>query len=282
MCQPNFLYYFRNFAIILETTMEHFADIKGVHLHFKDSGNPSGKPVVIMHGWGCRIDTVASIANALSDSRRVISVDLPGHGKSSEPPLLDNGQPWGVEEYADCIELLIKSLGLQSPALIGHSYGGRISIILGSRMPVEKIVLVDSAGIKPKRKLSYYRKVYTFKAIKKLLPLIVGKKRAARIIENRRAKSGSSDYRNASPVMRMVMSKSVNQDLRKFMPEIKAPTLLVWGEKDTATPLSDAKIMQSLIPDAGLVSFPEAGHYSFLDNPAHFKAVVRSFLIIQQ
>lgn len=258
--------------------MEHFADINGVRLHFSDTGNPGGKPVVLMHGWGCEIATVASIAKALEDTRRVISIDLPGHGKSGEPPQLPDGKPWGVEEFADCVEALADSLGLDNPDLIGHSYGGRVAIVIGSRRPVGKIVLVDSAGIKPRRKLKYYLKVYSFKAQKRLLPLLVGKKRAAKIIEKRRAKAGSADYNNASPMMRMVMSRSVNQDLKHLMPLISASTLLIWGENDTATPLSDAKTMERLIPDAGLVSFKGAGHYSFLDNPAQFKAVVRSFL----
>lgn len=258
--------------------MEQFADINGVRLHYTDTGNPEGRPVVLMHGWGCSADTVASIASALADTRRVISVDLPGHGKSGEPSLLSDGRPWGVEEYAECVENLINSLGLKAPALIGHSYGGRVAIVIGSQKEVEKIVLIDSAGIKPKRKLSYYWKVYRFKAFKKLLPLFVGKVKASEIIEKRRAKAGSADYRNSSPMMRKVMSRSVNQDLRHLLPKIMAPTLLVWGENDTATPLADGKLMESLIPDAGLVTFKGAGHYSFLDNPVQFRAVVRSFL----
>ncbi|MDR1671718.1 MAG: alpha/beta hydrolase, partial [Alistipes sp.] len=86
------------------------------------------------------------------------------------------------------------------------------------------------------------------------------------------------DYNAASPVMRGTMSKVVNEDLRRFMPLIQAPTLLVWGSEDTATPIGDAKIMERLIPDAGLVTFPGAGHYSFLDRPAQFAAVLDSFL----
>ena len=62
-----------------------------------------------------------------------------------------------------------------------------------------------------------------------------------------------------------------------MLKDIKASTLLVWGEKDTATPLRDARIMEKNIPDAGLASFPDAGHYSFLDAPGQFAAVVRSF-----
>jgi pimeloyl-ACP methyl ester carboxylesterase len=70
----------------------------------------------------------------------------------------------------------------------------------------------------------------------------------------------------------------VNEDLKQVMPKIACPTLLIWGENDTATPLSDAKEMEKLIPDAGLVSFPGCGHYSFLDNPYQFASVLRSFI----
>ena len=110
------------------------------------------------------------------------------------------------------------------------------------------------------------------------MPLIYGKERAQQRIDAMRAKRGSSDYNNASPMMRAILSKVVNEDLKEKMPLIKAPTLLIWGENDTATPLRDAKIMEKLIPNAGLVSFPGCGHYSFLDNPFQFAAVLRSFL----
>lgn len=78
--------------------------------------------------------------------------------------------------------------------------------------------------------------------------------------------------------MRAIMSRVVNEDLTNLLPEIKAPTLLIWGEKDTATPMRDARLMQKLIPDAGLVSYPEAGHYSYLARPAQTQAVIQSFL----
>ena len=258
--------------------MDAFAVIDGLKIHYTDTGNAAGKPVVLMHGWGCDVSTVASVADAIGHNHRVISIDLPGHGQSDEPSLLPDGSPWGVYEYANAVEKLMNKLDISNASLIGHSYGGRVAIILGSRMPVEKIVLVDSAGIKPKRPLSYYRKVYTFKLLKKLLPLILGKKKGNELIEKRRGKAGSADYRNASPMMRMVMSKSVNQDLRHLLPSIKAPTLLIWGENDTATPLADGRLMEKLIPDSGLVSLEGAGHYSFLDNPSRFKAIINVFL----
>lgn len=143
------------------------------------------------------------------------------------------------------------------------------------------MVLVDAAGIKPKRSLKYYIKVYSFKTAKKILPILLGKENGEKAIQAWRGKAGSSDYRNSSPVMRAVMSRCVNEDLKNVMPSIKASTLLIWGENDTATPLSDAQTMEKLIPDAGLVSWPGCGHYSFLDNPGGFRAVIRSFLIAE-
>lgn len=108
--------------------------------------------------------------------------------------------------------------------------------------------------------------------------LFLGKEKAEQRLDARRAKAGSSDYANATPMMRRILSKVVNEDLSDRLSSIQAPTLLIWGENDTATPLADAKKMEKLIPDAGLVSFPGCGHYSFLDNPAQFAAVLRSFL----
>lgn len=253
--------------------MENDIEIDGMRLHYEVTGPESGNPVLIMHGWGCDHTTVRSIAKGIDREMRVYNVDLPGHGESQEP-----STAWGVEEFTAMIEKFISVLRLEDPVLIGHSFGGRISILLSSRNRISRVILVDSAGIKPHRKLKYYLKVYSFKTAKKLLPVICGKNRGVRIIDAWRGKAGSADYRNSSPMMRAVMSRCVNEDLKSVMPSIKASTLLIWGEDDTATPLSDAKTMERLIPDAGLVSFPGCGHYSFLDNPRQFRAVVRSFL----
>lgn len=252
--------------------MDKTIDIDGVRLHYRDSGEENLSPVIIMHGWGCNLDTVASIENIFKGKMRVINVDLPGHGNSSEPPSI-----WGVEDFTSMMEKFISRLNLKKPSLVGHSFGGRISILLSSRGDVEKVLLVDAAGIKPKRSLSYYWKVYSFKTMKNIILLLFGKKKGSEIVDKMRSKKGSADYRNSSPRMRAIMSKCVNEDLKFAMPSIKAPTLLIWGEEDTATPLSDAKTMEKLIPEAALVSFPGCGHYSFLDNPFGFKAVVSSF-----
>ena len=245
--------------------------IDGVKVHYRVSGE--GSPVVLMHGWGCNLTTVASIEAIAAEQHRVINIDFPGFGESDEPPTV-----WGVEEYTSVVETLCKAENVERPILIGHSFGGRVAILMGSRDDIDKIILVDAAGIRPRHSLKWYVKVYSFKAGKFLTRLVLGKKRAEKRIEAMRRRAGSSDYSNATPRMRAILSKVVNEDLTDRLTLIKASTLLIWGENDTATPLSDAKTMEHLIPDAGLVSFPACGHYSFLENPRQFAAVVRSFI----
>lgn len=245
--------------------------VNGIKLHAEVSG--SGAPLLLMHGWGCDHTTVRSIAATAALTNRVYNIDFPGFGASPEPD-----EVWGVEEYTALVEAFARQEGLERPVLVGHSFGGRVAILMASRTSVSKVVLVDAAGIKPRRSLAYYYKVYSFKAAKRLANLLLGKERAAKHIEAMRARRGSSDYSQASPKMRAIMSKVVNQDLTDRLSLIKAPTLLIWGENDTATPVADARKMSKLIPDAGLVSFTGCGHYSFLDNPAQFRAVLSSFL----
>lgn len=119
-------------------------------------------------------------------------------------------------------------------------------------------------------------KVYSFKTAKHILPYIVGRKRADAIIDSWRGKAGSSDYKSASPKMRAIMSRVVNEDLTNLLPEIKAPTLLIWGEKDTATPMRDARLMQKLIPDGPCI-LSRGRPLLYLARPAQTQAVIQSF-----
>ncbi|MGM9841114.1 MAG: alpha/beta fold hydrolase [Candidatus Limisoma sp.] len=251
--------------------MEKQIEISNVTLNYTVEGE--GRPVVLMHGWGCNLTTVASINNLLTPGFRVYNIDFPGFGKSTEPTSV-----WGVDDYAAMMEEFMRRESIVDPILIGHSFGGRVAIVLASRNKTHKIILVDAAGVKPRRSLRYYFKVYSYKAVRRTLPLLVGRSRAEDLLNRYRKKVGSSDYSSASPRMRQIMSRVVNEDLCHLMPKIACPTLLIWGALDTATPVSDARKMEKLIADAGLVVFEGAGHYSFLDNPYQFAAVVNSFL----
>ena len=229
-----------------------------------------GYPLLLLHGWGVDAASFAPVAEYLRMGFAVYAVDFPGFGASLAP-----AEIWGVTQYADLIEGFCKELKLDKPLIIGHSFGGRVAIMLGARGLPLKMVLVDSAGILPKRGLDYYFRVYSYKAGKKILSLPgLGKLKKIFIQKNN---VGSADYKAAQGIIKKIFVKVVNQDLKEFLPKISASVLLVWGDADTATPLADGQLMEKLIPDAGLVVFSGAGHYSYLERLPQFLAVLDSF-----
>lgn len=245
--------------------------VNQIPVHYKLTGK--GKDLILLHGWGCDLEIFKNIQTDLERDFKVYAIDLPGFGNSSEPPTA-----WGTEEYADLIAGFIQQLNIEKPIIIAHSYGGRVTIRLANRLELNKIVLTGGAGIRAKRKPSYYLKVYSYKLMKWFLQLPLIRTFGEPILEDYRKKVGSADYRSASDIMRQVLVKAVNEDLRHLLPNIKAPTLLIWGEKDTATPVSDGKLMEKMIPDAGLVVMKNATHYAFLEKGREFLIIVRHFL----
>lgn len=234
-----------------------------------DASLPS---VIFLHGWGCDHSVFASFTGIFDGRYNVFGMDFPGFGFSAEPDSV-----WGVEQYTAMLESFVGALSIRDVSLVGHSFGGRVAILFASRNPVTRIVLTDAAGVKPHRSLKYYIKVYSYKTAKFIVTRIM---RSEILYRRLVGGTGSSDYRNASPRMKAILSKVVNEDLCDRMPLITAPTLLFWGENDTATPLSDARRMEKLIPDAGLVSVPGGSHFSFLDAPGLYASVLKSFFQI--
>jgi pimeloyl-ACP methyl ester carboxylesterase len=245
--------------------------INGINVHYETHG--AGHPVVLLHGWGTSLRSFDSVLSFLKDRFKVYTIDFPGFGLSEEPDTI-----WSVYDYADMTQAFLEKMHIENPILMGHSFGGRISIILGSRMRTHKIVLIDAAGVKPTRGSDYYVRVYFYKFMRFIQRIPGVNLLFGDIIEAYKKHAGSSDYKSASETMRRVLSKVVNDDLQHLMPAITAPTLLIWGENDTATPVADAKIMEEKIPGAALIVFERAGHYSYLEQPGKFKAIVNSFI----
>ncbi|MBE7059487.1 MAG: alpha/beta hydrolase [Ruminococcaceae bacterium] len=246
-------------------------NINGMNVHYEVSG--SGKDAIILHGWGTNLEVMRPAAKCFDEKMKVYNIDLPGFGGSDEPCADD----WDIYSYADFIAEFVKKLGIERPVILAHSFGGRIALILAGKklIRVNKLILTGCAGIKPKRGIDYYAKVYTYKLSKKAAGFL--KLFSKDFEEKMKKKYGSADYASASDKMRAVMVRAVNEDLTYLLPEIDVPTLLVWGENDDATPLSDGKTMERLIPDAGLIVMPESGHYAFLQNIGWFSNIVRNF-----
>lgn len=253
-----------------------YITIDKIRVNYEVSG--AGKNVLLLHGWGTSLQAFAPLQRYLKDKFKVFAIDFPGFGASEQPPIA-----WGTEEYTVLIKKFQTELGITNPILIGHSFGGRVAIRLAASEKVNKVVLIDSAGIRLPRSRKYYTKIFLFKVAKKVLAFNIVKK-AFKFISGKNAieylqqRFGSADYKNASGVMRSTLVKVVNEDLKDLLPKIQAPTLLIWGENDQDTPVAAAKIMEKLIPDAGLVVLKNAGHYSYLDSFQQFLLVLNSFL----
>ena len=251
--------------------------VNGYNINYKESGS-GDRTAVILQGWGTDLSVYDSVAAAINDGYRVVQFDLPGFGLSDEPK-----QAWHVDAYTDFFISFMETLGINKATLIGHSYGGRIIIKLSARenlpFETEKIVLIDSAGIVPEKTFIQKLKIRQYKILKKVFGIKLIYALFPELVDDWRSRQGSADYKNATPVMRQCLVMAVNEDLRELLSEINRDTLLIWGDKDTATPLSDGKLMEERIPNAGLCVLEGTGHYSFLEKPAQFKSILRAFLI---
>ncbi len=248
-------------------------NIEGLNLNYICEGE--GRNVLILHGWGANIQTMLPIHDHLKDRFKVYTLDLPGFGESDQPK-----DVWGSHDYADFIKKFIDKMNIKEVILIGHSHGGRVSIVLSSSFPdlVKQMVLIDSAGIIPKRKAKYYFKVYSFKALKKIYSLMFFYVDKEKRLEKFYKKFGSTDYKATDGIMRNIMVKVVNDNLESLLKEIKAQTLLVWGKNDEDTPVYMGEVMEREIKGSGLVVLENAGHFSYLDQFQRFKLIIDSFL----
>lgn len=248
--------------------------IRNLNINYIEKGE--GECLLLLHGWGSKLDLFNNIIDHLSKEYKVVALDMPGFGKSDEMI-----EAWNVDDYVDFIIEFTESLKIDKLSILGHSFGGRVIIKLVNRnnlsFNIDKLILVDAAGIKHTiKKVSL--KTKTYKILKVMVDNKLVKKVFPNALEILKQKFGSEDYRNATKIMRETMVKVINEDLTCLLPNIKQPTLLIWGDKDTATPIEDAYLMEEKIPDAGLVTIKGTGHFSFLENPYLTNSVLDSFL----
>jgi pimeloyl-ACP methyl ester carboxylesterase len=269
--------------------LDRYAVVDNIKTHYREEGPgitegvpETGTPlplVVLLHGWGANIELFDGIFRQLSSRYHVVGPDLPGFGKSGEP-----SEALDIDGFADFVCDFLLQLFPQEKEVIflGHSHGGRITIRLLARpdkaFSCPKAILVDSAGIVPEKTPAQKRRVRTYHFLKEVLVRSGIAGRHPELLDRLQKKFGSADYSAASPLMRESMVKNVNCDLRGDMPKISVPVLLIWGDRDTATPIADGRIMEKLIPGAGLAVIPGAGHFTFLDNPGLFARILGSFL----
>lgn len=236
----------------------------GININYKDYGNKEGLPIIYLHGWGQNIEMMEPIAKPHIKTHHLIIIDLPGFGASDEPDYA-----WTLEDYVDMIHTLLEKLSIKKPSLIGHSFGGKLSLLYATKYEVDKMILLASP-YKVKMKKPPL-KVRILKKIKKIPGL-------GSIAEKMKNNLGSTDYKNASPIMRNVLVKHVNTDLTEKIKSITCPTFIIWGDKDTAVPVEDAYDLEKLIKDSGLVVYENCTHYAYLERLNQTNSIIASFM----
>ncbi len=236
-------------------------NINGVFVNYTDVG--SGEAVVLLHGWGQNIQMMEPIGNNLIN-KRVVIIDLPGHGKSEEPK-----EAWTVYDYASCIHTLLTNLKIDEPILIGHSFGGKISLVYASKYKTKKVIGLACPFKKQIVKLSFKTKALKFA---KKIPVLNKLEGFAK------KHIGSTDYKNASEMMRKIMVLTVNTDITEDVKKIKCPTLLIWGTNDLQVSIDDAYELEKLIKDCGVVVYDGCTHYAYLERLDQTLRVIKSFI----
>ncbi len=226
------------------------------------------KTILILHGWGSSSQKWQKIGDMLSKKGfSVIIPDFPGFGKNCDPPI-----PWNVDDYVNWVKEFTNNKKLENFFLLGHSFGGRVAIKFTVKYPkkVQKLILVSSAGIKPKTSRLNFLSVA--KKFKNIPGFLVIRKIFYKYILRK------TDYLKVKGVMKETFKKIIKEDLIHYFSQIKASTLIIWGDKDKLTPISDAHIINKQIKNSKLEILKNIGHAPHLKCPEKLSEIISKFL----
>ncbi len=230
-------------------------------IYYEKYGNKK-KSIIILPGWGNTRNTFYPIIEELKKEYSVYILDYPGFGNSPIP-----SQNLTIFDYAEGIKEWLKENGIHNPHIIAHSFGGRITALLIGKLKVkvDKVLLIDVAGIKRRKKIKIIIKEIIYKILKKITYLFHPIKQ-----EKLRQKLllffSSTDYQNIPNSMRYTFQNIIKVNLKQYYKRINNDTLILWGDKDLDTPLKDAYLLKKIIKNSELIIYPNTTHYSYLLN----------------
>ena len=217
--------------------------------------------ILFLHGWGGNADSFAPVSQYFAracdergEAYRVLAPSLPC------PP----AEVYTLEDYADDADRFLQDHQVARCVVVAHSFGARLVAVLNARHPklFTKIVITGGAGLRTWR-LGVWLKIRWHKLCRRL---------------GWRGSSGSADYRGLDANGKRTFQNVVNRDLTDEVKQITAPTLLIWGARDKATPMCQCRRFGKLIPQAQKIVYPHAGHFAYWDCPARFIGDVSRFL----
>ena len=242
-------------------------------IYYEKHGNKN-KNILILPGWGDTRNTFRYLIDVLKKDYTIYIIDYPGFGNSPFPK-----RDLVLEDYSDLIYNFIISNNISNPTILAHSFGGRIVIDLFKRfkLDIKNLILIDIAGIKPKKSLFHKIKEKTYKSLKKIsffLPRNIRNKYLEKLIKI----FGSSDYSKLDQNIRKTFINIVNFDQREDIKFINKDTLIIWGELDKDVILKDGYFINKNIKDSGLVVIPKSGHFPYLDKAYYVNSIILEYL----
>lgn len=243
--------------------------INNLVTEYDDQGQ--GPLVLMLHGWGNDLHSFDRLSERLKSKYRVVRLDLPGFGGTQRPAR------WILDDYIDFVISFLQKMNLEPEVLLGHSFGGRI-IIKGvgqNKLRPRKIVMISPAGVslfKSRRKLlGFLSKIGSLVLF--VPPFLFWRQKIKKLFY----KLIRSDYDESSP-MKEIFGAVVGEDLTPFARAVSLPTLLVWGEFDQITPLSDGKLLHSLMTNSKLETIKEVGHFAHIEKSEEVVKLIEQFL----
>lgn len=247
----------------------HRIDLKDCSLFYRQGGLGSNStPILFLHGWGISTEPYSEVLSLLGQQHPVYAPDLPSFAGSSYRKLIPD-----YESYAQFILSFLDALDLQHAHVIGHSLGGGIGITLSALAPerVKSLILVDSTGSPSINLLEVIpRRAFEMTA-QLFLPRL-----NLKLVEIPQAFSHNLLFNTGNVLQALWLSLQV--DLKHLLPNIEAPSLLLWSEKDLTTPLADAQEIAARIPDAKILTVEEGFHEWGLWYPEKFALILLNFI----
>lgn len=236
----------------------------------------TNKPtILILHGWGRFTNSWMPVKKQLEDSGcSVFYPSIPG--LDEKQPL---EKPWTIDNYVEWAKDFAEKNNLGKFFILGHSFGGRISIKFAVKYPekLNGLILVSAAGIRNKKISKIYNLFVKLAKIINKLSFLPGYELCRKMLY--RLVLRKTDYITLkTQIMKDTFKKVIEEDLSDRLTQIKIPTVILWGDKDKTTPLSDARFIREAIPNSKLEILPGIGHKPHIEVPELLAQKITEFI----
>lgn len=244
-----------------------------ISLYYEKYGSGE-KTILILPGWGDNRKTFYNIINHFKEKYTIYIMDYPGFGNSVFP-----NKDLTIYDYTNLIRNFMVDNNIENPIIIAHSFGGRIATLLSGyyKEKIDKIIMIDTAAIKPKKSIKTLFRQSLYKLLKKLA-IFIPKIKKERYMQKLIKIFASSDYQVLSKSMQQTFKNIVNEDVSYYLKQIDEEVLILWGKNDIDTPLKYGIKTNKLIKHSALIVFPKGGHFSYLEYPILTNQIIYEFI----